>query len=131
MNPDQNGFVIRMAGAYLFFSLVPVLGRFSKAIFGEFSDMLMMIGYAWPYPLVLAVHHWFPNPGIIFLLVTMILGFALVALFALYLHKRFLALLQFKWQTTACSLILWYVPLFFVQLLAVGLAWALGYPVGE
>ena len=90
-----------------------------------------MTGYLWPYPLFFAVQHWIPNPGMIDLVLALLGGLLLVALFGMYVQRRFPSILQSRWRANLCALILWYVPLFLAQVIAVGVVWALGYPVGE
>ena len=131
MNQERYRFILQMAGAYLLFSLLSVVGRVSKSVMGEFADALMMTGYLWPYPLFLAVQHWIPRPGTIAFVFVLLGGLVLVALFGMYVQKRFPSLLQSRWRANICSLILWYVPLFSAQAISVVVVWLMGYPVGE
>ncbi|MCI0400062.1 MAG: hypothetical protein L0Z68_01985 [Gammaproteobacteria bacterium] len=120
-----------MAAAYLIFSLLSVIGHVSKAVIGEFADALMMTGYVWPYPLFLAVQHWIPEPGAMFLTFVLVGGLILVIVFSVNVQKWFPWLLKTRWQATICSLVLWYVPLFFVQAISVAAVWVMGYSVAE
>jgi len=131
MNQGRYRFILQMAGAYLLFSSLSVIGRVSKSVLGEFADALMMTGYLWPYPLFLAAQHWIPKPGAIAVAFILLGGLVLVGLFGMYVQKRFPSLLQPRWQANICSLILWYVPLFSAQAILFVGAWMMGYPVGE
>ncbi len=128
---QEHRFVLHTTLVYLLFSSLAVVGNVAKPAGGEFTDALMMTGYLWPFPLFLALHHWIPDAGMTGFLLAISGGLILVALFAIYIPRRFPSILQSRWRANVSPLVLWYVPLFAAQAIAIGIVWAMGYPVGE
>ena len=121
----------KMAALYLVFSSLFFIGRATKLILGEPADLLMMTAYLWPYPLILALQNWFPKPGIFLFAIVFLVGLFLVLGIGTYLEKFIQISSKPKWWVNFISVIAWYIPLLFVQILVVFIVWIIGYPIGE
>ena len=128
---NRYSFTLKMIGAYLLFSSLAVIGSVAKPAIGELADALWMTSVLWPYPLILALQHWVPNPGMACFLTVFVGGLLLVFLFGSYLERRYPSLSKRSWRAYALSCVLWYVPLLVVQIVVVCAVWTMGYPIGE
>ncbi|HSF05048.1 MAG TPA: hypothetical protein VLG10_04590 [Methylomirabilota bacterium] len=121
-------------GAYVLVSLsMPIAGMLKPAL-GEVADMIMMLGFFWPYPLLLSLHGVLPARGpaaVLASAVIVMLGLAIVWWFTARAQTR---LGHGTWSNPRAFLWapwLWALPLVALQVAAYGLARLLGLPVGE
>jgi len=120
-----------MVLVYLLFTSFAYIGPILKPFIGEFGDMLQMLIILWPYPLILALQTWIPNPGNWVSMSIILGGLLLVLSFGLYLQTKFPSFSSSRWWVHIAAFFLWYVPLFIVQILCVLVVALLGYPIGE
>lgn len=86
---NRYAFALKMMGAYLFFSALFFVGRASKPVLGELADVLMMTSFLWPYPLMLALQHWAPSPGMSVFIPVFFGGLLVILFFGIYIQRRF------------------------------------------
>lgn len=120
--------------AYGLVSLSLPLGAILRPALGEVADVVMMIGFLWPYPLLLSLQGILPleGPGAsVAFGAAIVLGLAIVWLFTTYVQRR---LGYETWSDPRAYLWapwLWSTPLIALQATVYGLAFLLGLPVGE
>ena len=127
----QHRLIIQMGVFYLLFSSLFFVGRAAKPILGELADLLSMTAYLWPYPLILALQNWFPQPGFFSLAIVYLIGLFLVLRLGSYLESTFPISSKPRWLVNLIPIFIWYTPLLFVQILVVFTVWIMGYPIGE
>jgi hypothetical protein len=89
----------------------------------------MMTAFLWPYPLLLALRKLASPDSWGAFLAADLAGLALVGGFARFVDRRWGAAWT-RSRSTLVGLFGWPLPLVAVELLAWGVAWALGWPVG-
>lgn len=115
--------------AYVAFCVLTVGGALLKSWTGlEVFDLLGLAGWLWPVPLFLSLLRPFQeSPAVV--VAAYVGGLGLVALASLGAER-----VVGTWPTrvrVGLGLVAWYVPLFVVQLLAMGVALACGMEVAE
>ncbi len=91
----------------------------------------MMTAFVWPYPLLLAAQQVIRPDAWLSWMVADLVGLGLVWRFAARLQKALGARARSGWVWVPIGVLGWPLLLGVVQLLAIGLALALGWPVGE
>ena len=120
--------------AYGLVSFSMPMGIILKPALGEVADVIMMLGFLWPYPLLLSLQSVLPAQGVAALLafgVVVLLGLGVVWLFTSGVQER---LGHDKWSNPRAYVWapwLWYLPLVALQAAVYGLAFLVGLPVGE
>jgi hypothetical protein len=122
-------FVSEMAGGYIVFSSLAVVGHLAKPMLGEVADFLAMSAVVWPYPLMLALQTWVSPGSLSWAFLAG--GLVITVLSGLFLQRRFPILSQETWWSHAAALTVWCVPLVILEAIAVAAVWAMGYPIGE
>ena len=120
---------VEMVSCYLLFSFLPPVSRVIKPMIGDLADVLQIIGYFWPYPVLLTLQAWPTTqklwPAIILVGLVLVLGFAEM------LQSKFRVFAEPKVLPGMLAAVLWYVPIFSAQGLLALIIWSLGYPIGE
>lgn len=117
--------------SYLIFCvLAPLSEALPKSVFGEFVDILMMSAFVWPYPLLLSLQRLVSPDSWISFGAADVLGLVLVAGLGRAIDRRWGDRMSAPLAVLA-GLVAWPVLLAVVQLVAIGLALALGWPVWE
>lgn len=120
--------------AYGLVSLALPLGVILKPALGEVADVVMMVGFLWPYPLLLSLQGVVPieGPGAWLTYILVLgLGLAIVWVFMASVQTR---LHHETWSNPRAYLWapwLWVTPLIALQAAVFGLAFLFGLPVGE
>lgn len=110
------------------------MGTILKPTLGEVADVVMMLGFLWPYPLLLSLRSLLPAQGVGALLafgVVVLLGLGVVWWFTSSVQER---LGHDKWSSPRAYVWapwLWFLPLLALQAVVYGLAFLVGLPVGE
>ena len=120
--------------AYGLVSFSTPMGIILKPTLGEVGDVVTMLGFLWPYPLLLSLQSLLPAQGVGALLasgVVVLLGLGVVWLFTSYVQER---LGHDEWSNPRAYVWapwLWFLPLVALQAAVYGLAFLVGLPVGE
>lgn len=120
--------------AYGLVSFSMPMGIILKPALGEVADVVMMLGFLWPYPLLLSLQSVLPAQGVGASLaygVVVLLGLGVVWLFTAYVQER---LGHDTWGNPRAYVWapwLWFLPLAVLQAAVYGLAFVVGLPVGE
>ncbi len=119
---------------YALISLSMPMSIVLKSTLGEVTDVVMMLGYLWPYPLLLSLQSVLPAQGVGSLVafgLVVLSGLAIVWSFTSYVQKR---LGHDNWSDPRAYVWapwLWFLPLMALQAGVYGLAFLAGLPVGE
>jgi hypothetical protein len=120
--------------AYGLVSFSMPMGMILKPTLGEVADVVSMLGFLWPYPLLLSLQSLLPAQGVGAFLaigVIVLLGLGVVWWFTSYVQER---LGYDKWSNPRAYVWapwLWFLPLVALQAAVYGLAFLVGLPVGE
>ena len=120
--------------AYGLVSLSIPMGVLLKPALGEAADLVAMVGFLWPYPLLLSLQGLLPAEGAgawLVFGVIVLLGLGVVWFSTSYVQRR---LGHDKWTDPRAYVWapwLWFLPLLALQAAAYGLALLGGLPVGE
>lgn len=120
-------------GSYSLFCCLPLISSVipKNRVFGELSDVLMMTGIAWPYPLLLALQRFIQPESWAAFLAADLFGFGLIAAAVWVIEARMGP--RAKKLSIAIPLGLTVGPILLgaFELLLVSCAFAAGWPVGE
>ena len=120
--------------AYGLVSLSMPMGIILKPTLGEVADVVTMLGFLWPYPLLLSLQGLLPARGVgawVAFGMVVLLGLGVVWLFTAYVQER---LGLNKWSNPRAYVWapwIWFFPLVVLQGAVYGVAFLAGLPIGE
>ena len=126
---QRNRQTLEMAVCYLLYSSLLPAGKALKPYVGEAADVLQLASLLWPGPVFFALQSW-PLAQDLWPLI-IVAGLFVVIGFGWLITNRFPNFAQTKRWSHISSVVLWYVPIFLLQVFLLLMVWALGYPLGE